>query len=121
RPLSEIIGETFPPFDHQLNIVSPFNEETNRDLAFERELSAMLLDLIIETHAWASARPRHESTLAAHKIEQKIVSVIEAEKRQGMLPLYSHYLPFSVVEKTREKLNEFVTRMKTALAALTGL
>lgn len=61
------------------------------------DLSAMLLDLIIETHAWASARPKHESTLAAHKIEQKIVSVIEAEKQQGMLPLYFPYLHFSVV------------------------
>jgi hypothetical protein len=39
RPLSEIIGETFPPFDHQLNIVSPFNDEANRDLAFERGTS----------------------------------------------------------------------------------
>jgi hypothetical protein len=36
RPLSEIIGESFPAFDHQTNIVAPFNDETNRDLAFEK-------------------------------------------------------------------------------------
>jgi hypothetical protein len=44
RPLSEIIGETFPPFDHQANIVKPFNDETNRDLVFERGLSFTLLN-----------------------------------------------------------------------------
>ena len=43
-PISEIIGETFPPFDHQANIVTPFNDETNKDLEFERGLSLMLLN-----------------------------------------------------------------------------
>lgn len=40
RPLSEIIGATFPPFDHQVNIVTPFNNELNRDVVFERGMSA---------------------------------------------------------------------------------
>ncbi|GLB42352.1 hypothetical protein LshimejAT787_1103670 [Lyophyllum shimeji] len=106
RPLSDIIGETFPPFDHQACIVTPFNNELNRDAAFERELSSMLLDAIIETHAWASTRPKHESSLAAQSIEQKIVSVMETEKEQ---------------DKTRQQLNHFVTQIKTALAALTGV
>ncbi|RDB30121.1 hypothetical protein Hypma_014090 [Hypsizygus marmoreus] len=87
--LDAIIDEHFPPFDHQANIVAPFNDEANRDLAFERDLSSMLLDALIETHAWASARPKHESTLAAQSVEEKIVSVIEAEKEQGMLQLTS--------------------------------
>lgn len=42
RPLSEIIGETFPPFDHQAHIVKPFNDETNRDSVFERGSSFTL-------------------------------------------------------------------------------
>ncbi|KAF8221094.1 hypothetical protein L208DRAFT_1415706 [Tricholoma matsutake] len=85
-PLSEIISQIFPPFDHQTNIVKPFNDETNRDLVFERELSSMLLDVIMQAHAWSSARSKQESTLAAQNIEQKIVSVIETEKEQGMFP-----------------------------------
>ncbi|KAG5635507.1 hypothetical protein H0H81_011015 [Sphagnurus paluster] len=84
RPLAEIIDETFQPFDHQTKIVAPFNNEMNRDLAFERELSSMILDTILETHAWASTRPKQESSLAAQNIEQKIVSVMETEKEQGM-------------------------------------
>ena len=42
--ISEIIGETFPPFDHQVNIVTPFNDETNRDMEFERGLSFVLFN-----------------------------------------------------------------------------
>ncbi|KAG6860296.1 hypothetical protein C0995_013032 [Termitomyces sp. Mi166 len=84
RPLSEIIGEKFPPFDHETNIVLPFNNEVGRDSAFEKELGSMLLDAILEMHAWAAARPKHESSLAAQNIEKKIVSVMNTEKEQGM-------------------------------------
>ncbi|PBK81141.1 hypothetical protein ARMGADRAFT_1020487 [Armillaria gallica] len=106
RPLTEIIGQTFPSFDHHSIVVKPFEEESARDVAFSQELSAMLLDVVLETHAWASARPKHESQVAVQKFEKKISQVMEVEKEQ---------------EQTRERLNEFVCRMKTALAALTGL
>jgi len=46
----------------------------------------MLLDVTLQAHAWSSARSKQESTLAAQHIEQKIVSVIETEKEQGMFP-----------------------------------
>lgn len=36
RPLSEIIGDKFPPFDHKTDIVLPFNNEVNRDAEFEK-------------------------------------------------------------------------------------
>ncbi|KAF8068884.1 hypothetical protein FPV67DRAFT_1561674 [Lyophyllum atratum] len=123
RPLSDIIGETFPPFDHQACIVTPFNNELNRDLVFERELSSMLVNAILETHAWASTRPKHESSLAAQTIEQKIVLVMETEKEQGMSlsPPQLSPLCIGIVDKTRQQLNQFVTQIKTALAALTGL
>ncbi|KAF5379099.1 hypothetical protein D9615_005893 [Tricholomella constricta] len=124
RPLSDIIGETFPPFDHKTNIVTPFNNEMGRDVVFEQELSSMLLNAILETHAWASTRPKHESSLAAQNIEQKIVSVMETEKEQGMSlsrPRSSSTLYAGIVDKTRQQLNHFVTQIKTALAALTGL
>ncbi|TFK34461.1 hypothetical protein BDQ12DRAFT_636407, partial [Crucibulum laeve] len=106
RPLADIISERFAPFDHQGSIVGPFENETARDLTFEQELGAMLLDVIIETQAWASTRPKHESQTAVQKFETKISEIMEIEKEQ---------------EKTRERLNDFVVRMKTALAALTGL
>jgi len=59
------------------------------DLAYAAtfpELSNMLLDVIIQAHAWSSARSKQESTLAAQNIEQKIVTVIEKEKEQGRFP-----------------------------------
>ena len=144
-PLSEVISDKFPLFDHQTNIVKPFNEETNRDLIFERglslilvdygsldavhaqslpdflfapifcmhygaenahiarltvssskltsamllpflELSSMLLDAIMQTHAWSSAQSKQQGARAAQNIEEKIVLVIETEKEQGMFP-----------------------------------
>lgn len=101
-PLTDLIAQSFAPFDHQSAIVGPFSEEANRDIAFEKELSAMLLDVVLEMHAWAS-RPKHETHIAIAKFEDRISDVMEKEKEQ---------------ETTRERLNEFVTRMKTALAVL---
>ncbi|KAG6854102.1 hypothetical protein C0991_010516 [Blastosporella zonata] len=126
RPLADIIGETFPPFDHRAIIVLPFNSELSRDSAFEKELASMLLDALLETHAWAAARPKHESSVAAQNIEKKIVSVMETEKEQGMYLLRprSYMCPSLravIVDKTRQQLNQFVTQIKTALSTLTGL
>ncbi|TFK73489.1 hypothetical protein BDN72DRAFT_834616 [Pluteus cervinus] len=106
RPIAEIIEERFPPFDHQAEVVGPFTEESEKDITFEQELGAMLLDVILETHAWAAARPKRESEVAAERLEQDITALMETEKEQ---------------EKTRERLTQFIVRMKTALAALTGL
>ncbi|KAF9027725.1 hypothetical protein BDZ89DRAFT_921362, partial [Hymenopellis radicata] len=115
RPLSDIIGQPFTPFDHQAAVVRPFADESARDATFAQELSAMLLDVMLETHAWAAARPKHESQVAVQKFEKKISEVMEVEKEQGIRITDRH------LEQTRERLNDFVCSMKNALAALTGL
>ncbi|KAG6919813.1 hypothetical protein DXG01_000315 [Tephrocybe rancida] len=117
RPLADIIGETFPPFDHHANIVSPFNNELSRDSAFEKELSSMLLDAILEMHAWASARPKHESSVAAQNIEKKIVSVMETEKEQGMYlsrPRLSSSLYTGIVGRQHSLRNVFTSLLASA-------
>ncbi|KAF9010174.1 hypothetical protein BDQ17DRAFT_1347688 [Cyathus striatus] len=43
----------------------------------------MLLDLILETHAWSAARPKHESQAAVQRFEAKISAVIDVENEQG--------------------------------------
>lgn len=48
------------------------------------DLSEMLLDVILETHAWAAARPKHERQSEVQKLENKISEVMETEKEQGM-------------------------------------
>ncbi|KAJ3773539.1 hypothetical protein FB446DRAFT_618945, partial [Lentinula raphanica] len=126
RPLAEVISEKFAPFDHNRLVVGPFTEETNRDANFEQELGTLLLDIMLETHAWATARPRFESQLAMQKLENKISDVMEVESTQGMSlsssnVFHSLSLWFALLfEQTRRDLSEFVTRMKSALAALTG-
>jgi hypothetical protein len=44
----------------------------------------MLLDVIIETHAWASARPKHEAAMESQKLEEQISHIIATEREQGM-------------------------------------
>jgi len=44
----------------------------------------MLLDIIIEVQAWASARPKHESDVALQKLEKTISELTEIEIEQGM-------------------------------------
>ena len=46
----------------------------------------MLLDVILECHAWSSARPKHETQASARKIEEKITAVMNVEQEQGMFP-----------------------------------
>ena len=112
------------------------------------ELNTMLLELIIEFHAWASVRPTHESEKMADVLEKEIKALRHAEAEQGTSPAFapaspsrpSSPGPFSVFgrrafgcavymrlterfgsEKTRQRLHEFITRIRLALAALTGL
>ncbi|KAK0192751.1 hypothetical protein F5146DRAFT_1222841 [Armillaria mellea] len=119
RPLTDIIGQTFPSFDHQSIVVKPFGEESARDVAFSQAQCYWM---------WSSKRmpghrhvPNYESQAAAQKFEKKISQVMEVEKEQGTSPFSLSSIPSVIFEQTRERLNEFVSRMKTALAALTGL
>ncbi|OCH86503.1 hypothetical protein OBBRIDRAFT_797125 [Obba rivulosa] len=106
RPISEMISQTFPPFDHRSAIVEPFDNESKRDVEFLEKFNMMILELMLEFHAWSTARPSYESDRTADSLEQEVKAVIEMEKEQ---------------ERTRQRLNDFVTRIKLALAALTEL
>lgn len=48
------------------------------------ELSSILLDVIMETNAWASARPKHEAAMESQKLEEQISHIITTEREQGM-------------------------------------
>lgn len=126
----------------------------------------MLLDVIIETQAWASARPKHEAAMESQKLEEQISHILATEREQGMsspapsssssffrvrfvgmphsvmasllrcynidsnysfvLSVWSLdillliFVALTITAQTRERLGEFVRRMKTALAALAG-
>ncbi|KAJ7225779.1 hypothetical protein GGX14DRAFT_422310 [Mycena pura] len=106
RPLVELIDSQFSPFACEDAVVFPFQDETARDQAFQKEINEMLLDAALESHAWSSSRPFHETDAATRKFETQIIAVQQQESEQ---------------EKTRQRLKEFVTRMRSALAALTGM
>ncbi|PBK70809.1 hypothetical protein ARMSODRAFT_974066 [Armillaria solidipes] len=61
---SDRIYRTNVPY-HSI-VVKPFEEDS------PTEPSAMLLDMVLKTHAWASSCPKHESDLAVPMLEKKI-------------------------------------------------
>jgi len=44
----------------------------------------MLLNILLETHAWASARPKHEAALEGRLLEDQIAQIMDTEREQGM-------------------------------------
>ncbi|PFH48232.1 hypothetical protein AMATHDRAFT_150342 [Amanita thiersii Skay4041] len=130
RSLIEVLSESFPQFDHRKEIVEPFTDETNHEQTFKEELCDMLLASLIEASAWSTARLKQDNAVAAERFEQRISQIMDVEKEQGMSPLT--FLSLSVdiglllvwllsspTEKTRERLNDFITRLKNAIIALT--
>ncbi|KAK0445258.1 hypothetical protein EV421DRAFT_1682398, partial [Armillaria borealis] len=80
-----IYRTSVPFFDHDSIVVKPFEEESA--VGSTTELSAMLLDVVLKTHARASSRPKHESQGAVPKFKKKISRITEVEKEQGTSPL----------------------------------
>ncbi|KAF5310802.1 hypothetical protein D9619_008048 [Psilocybe cf. subviscida] len=103
------------------------------------ELCNMLLSMLLKTHVWMATRPKHEADTASRQLESEISRILTRERQQGMSPSQSLPIPPAslyptpsivsasssvrrrgLVEETRERLGEFVQRMKTALSALVG-
>ncbi|CCM03276.1 uncharacterized protein FIBRA_05404 [Fibroporia radiculosa] len=84
RSVSEIIAETFPAFDHRTAIVEPFDEESKRDAEFLQKVNTMLLEVMLEFHAWSTSRPTYESDRTADALEKEVKAVMELEREQGM-------------------------------------
>lgn len=43
----------------------------------------MLIELMLEFHAWSTARPAHESESTAQALEKEIMEVVAIENEQG--------------------------------------
>ncbi|KAM5533985.1 hypothetical protein V8D89_012305 [Ganoderma adspersum] len=130
KSVTAILSQSLPSFDHGAQVVTPFENETKRDAEFLEKLNTMLLELIIDFHAWSAARPAHEGEKMADLLEKEVKTLRDAEKEQGTSapspspsppPPPSPSASLSVVEQTRQRLHDFITRIKLALAALTGL
>ena len=52
----------------------------------------MLMEALIEMHAWTAARPRHETSVATDHVNSKLVKIEQVEKEQGMLFILFHDL-----------------------------
>ncbi|KAF7306686.1 hypothetical protein MIND_00460300 [Mycena indigotica] len=103
RPLIQAIESAFPAFDCDAAVVHPFQDENQRDTEFQKELNEMLLNCTIEMHAWASARPFYETRAASSTYESQLQEIQLKEREQ---------------EKTRQRLQEFVSQMRSAMALL---
>ncbi|KDQ58435.1 hypothetical protein JAAARDRAFT_128837 [Jaapia argillacea MUCL 33604] len=94
RNLTDIVSDKFPEFDHRSVVVNPFDEEAKRDTEFHQKLNEMLLDLMMEFHAWSTARPAQEANQAAETLEREIKAIMDLEKEQGRSSLQSSSVAF---------------------------
>ncbi|KIL60334.1 hypothetical protein M378DRAFT_83844, partial [Amanita muscaria Koide BX008] len=70
----------FPEFDHKKEVIDPFSEEENHDQAFQEELTEVLLNALMKTHAWSTGRLTYESFAAAEKFEAGISNILRSKK-----------------------------------------
>ncbi|KII84244.1 hypothetical protein PLICRDRAFT_57651 [Plicaturopsis crispa FD-325 SS-3] len=83
RAVSEVIADIFAPFDRKTDLIDPFQEEVARDEQVKEKLNEMLLDLLLECHAWSEARPKYQMEVLSEILEKEVASVLEIEQEQG--------------------------------------
>jgi len=69
--------------------VNRLNRGQRRDLTgtVPLEINEALLDLVLEFHAWAAAKPAHEHEKTGELLEKEIIFIMEKEKAQGRCSL----------------------------------
>lgn len=105
RNATDIVTEKHEPFDHLATVVQPFETEGSRDIEFQLstrtastirdsltgttalEINKALLDLVLEFHAWAAAKPAREHERTTEFLEKEVNLIIEKEKAQGRCSL----------------------------------
>ena len=60
---------------------------TRLTVTISSEINKALLDILLEFHAWAAAKPAHEHEKTAELLEKEINFIIEKEKVQGRCSL----------------------------------
>jgi len=103
RNATDVVAEKRQPFDHLTTVVQPFETEGSRDVEFQQKINKALLDLVLQFHAWAAAKPTREHERATELLEKEVNFIIEKEKTQ---------------EQTRAMLGDFIKSVRSALAAL---
>ncbi|KAF9787951.1 hypothetical protein BJ322DRAFT_593424 [Thelephora terrestris] len=114
RNATDVVAEKHQPFDHLTTVVQPFETEGSRDVEFQQKINKVLLDLVLQFHAWAAAKPTREHESATELLEKEVNFIIEKEKSQGRCSVPSR----SCVEQTRAMLGDFIKSVRSALAAL---
>jgi hypothetical protein len=62
---------------------------------------------LIQYHAWATARPKHEMKLSAARLEKNINVVLTVEQEQGMSSASSYHISHFVGRPTFRALTFF--------------
>jgi len=92
-------------FDHNA-LLSEYDNDFNKDAAFEAEFTTRMMDILLETRAWALARPHLETERHGLLLLEEVKSIQAAEAEQ---------------DRMRQGLVQFVQNIKSALAALASL
>ncbi|EJD51182.1 hypothetical protein AURDEDRAFT_159590 [Auricularia subglabra TFB-10046 SS5] len=117
RPASEdpvisldTIHTPFPPFN-PASVSVPYDDDARGLAQYETDITRALLETTLAFHAWACARPRAETRAVGDALSAEVRDVAAEEERQGM----------SSFELARQRLIEFVAKIKLAVMSLTAL
>ncbi|EJD51197.1 hypothetical protein AURDEDRAFT_159606 [Auricularia subglabra TFB-10046 SS5] len=133
RPASEdpvisldTIHTPFPPFN-PASVSVPYDDDARGLAQYETgvqgslavpampipcsDITRALLETTLAFHAWACARPRAETRAVGDALSAEVRDVAAEEERQGM----------SSFELARQRLIEFVAKIKLAVMSLTTL
>ncbi|KAF9530251.1 hypothetical protein CPB83DRAFT_905515 [Crepidotus variabilis] len=139
--VSEVISQKNTVFDKDTLILQPYVEELAKNDQFASEFNEMALDLILEFHAWSTARRQQEQHVHEYDLQEDLQKIEKTETEQGMYtsllecsrgeskkasgvgissPPLPSYVCSRNLENMRKQMAEYMERMKVALAALTG-
>ncbi|KAF8586600.1 hypothetical protein K439DRAFT_1408508 [Ramaria rubella] len=107
--IEDILSRPFDPLNVG-SITSAYDTESAKLPEFEAGMSKMLLSAMLEVRAWATARPIAEQDATGDALTIRLKEVQKTHDEQGR---------FCFFEQTRLRLLNFISSIKSALAALT--
>ncbi|KZV95911.1 hypothetical protein EXIGLDRAFT_734393 [Exidia glandulosa HHB12029] len=100
----DFLNTPFESFNPHL-VSDQYDDDARKEPDYEKEITRQMLEVMLEFHAWASARPKHETVTHGEELSGDVNEIAQVEERQ---------------EQARLKLIQFVAQIKSAVLALTN-
>ncbi|KAI0301649.1 hypothetical protein B0F90DRAFT_1718916 [Multifurca ochricompacta] len=117
RSVAAILRDASRSFDQKSCVITPFDNEVERDAEFYQNFKDKQLEVIALMNSWVFSRLISENERAGESLAHEMDAMAETEREQGrsFLP---HLLLSCLPERMRVQLESCVSNIKAALATL---